>query len=150
MIGPFQKQDLPVKRVDNDQHGNRYLVGIHHASVREDRDLRRVHCLGYFSTARVHPEFEYYVCRSRMCSSRSCFSATGLGACVRRHCARCVLGKAMTSRMDSAPAIIATMRSRPKAIPPWGGAPYCNASSRKPNFSCASLAPIFKARNTFD
>ncbi len=31
-------------------------------------------------------------------------------------------------------AIIATMRSRPNAMPPCGGAPYCSASSRKPNF----------------
>ena len=28
-----------------------------------------------------------------MCSSRSCFSSTGLGACVSRHCARWVFGK---------------------------------------------------------
>src|SRR5260221_7758199 len=51
-----------------------------------------------------------------MCSSRSCFSSTGDGACVSRSCARWVLGKAMTSRMDSVPAIIATMRSKPNAI----------------------------------
>ena len=57
-------------------------------------------------------------------------AATGLGACVSKHCARCVFGKAMTSRIDSAPAIMATIRSRPKAMPPWGGAPYCSASSR--------------------
>ena len=30
------------------------------------------------------------------------------------------------------------MRSQPNAIPPCGGGPYWNASSRKPNFSCAS------------
>ena len=55
------------------------------------------------------------------------------GACVSRSCARCVFGNAITSRIESAPAIIVTMRSRPNAIPPCGGAPYCSASSRKPN-----------------
>ena len=30
-----------------------------------------------------------------------------------------------------------TMRSKPKAIPPCGGAPYCKASSRKPNLARA-------------
>ena len=31
-----------------------------------------------------------------------------------------------------------TIRSQPKAMPPCGGAPKENASSRKPNFSLAS------------
>ena len=44
--------------------------------------------------------------RTRMCSSRSCFSSTGDGASVSRHCARCVFGKAITSRIDSAPVIM--------------------------------------------
>ena len=61
--------------------------------------------------------------RSRMCSSRSCFSVTGLGASTIRSWPRCVFGNAITSRIWSTPAIIATMRSRPKAMPPWGGAP---------------------------
>ena len=39
------------------------------------------------------------------------------------------------------------MRSRPRAIPPWGGAPYRNASSRKPN-ALAWASPIPSARNT--
>ena len=73
------------------------------------------------------------VLRSRMCSSRNCFSSTGLGAWVSRSCARWVFGKAITSRIDSAPVISVTRRSRPKAMPPCGGAPYCSASSRKPN-----------------
>ncbi len=51
-----------------------------------------------------------------------------------RSCPRCVLGNAITSRIDSAPVMSATMRSRPNAMPPCGGAPYCSASSRKPNF----------------
>ena len=45
-----------------------------------------------------------------------------------------VLGNAMTSRIESSPANRATKRSKPKAIPPCGGAPYSSASSRKPNF----------------
>src|SRR3979411_2694541 len=86
--------------------------------------------------------------RNRICNSRNCFSSTSDGARVSRHCARWVFGNAITSRIDSAPVIIVTMRSRPNAKPPCGGAPYCKASSRKPNFSCASSAPIFNARNT--
>ena len=48
----------------------------------------------------------------------------------------------MTSRIESSRASRATMRSQPNAMPPCGGAPYWKASSRKPNFSCASSAPI--------
>ncbi len=61
--------------------------------------------------------------RSLRCNSRSCFSVTGVGASTMRSWPRCVLGNAITSRIWSTPAIIATMRSRPKAMPPWGGAP---------------------------
>src|SRR3989441_860991 len=89
-------------------------------------------------------------CRKRICSSPNCFSSPGDGAGVSRSCARCVLGNAMTSRMESVPAIIATMRSKPNAMPPCGGAPYWSASSRNPNFCFASSAPIDSARNTFD
>src|SRR5699024_3272166 len=39
-------------------------------------------------------------------------------------------------------------RSQPKAMPPCGGAPYWNASSKKPNFSCASSSPIPMTLNT--
>ena len=56
--------------------------------------------------------------------------ANALGALVNRHCARCVFGKAMTSRKDSAPVSSITKRSSPIAMPPCGGAPYCSASSR--------------------
>src|SRR5688572_8543467 len=84
----------------------------------------------------------------RRCSSRSCFSVAGLGAPVSRSWPRCVLGKAITSRIASAPAIRATMRSKPKAMPPCGGAPYCSASSRKPNFARCSSLLIFMASNT--
>jgi hypothetical protein len=44
----------------------------------------------------------------------------------------------MTSRIESKPPSSITMRSQPKAMPPCGGAPKAKASSRKPNFSCAS------------
>ena len=58
-----------------------------------------------------------------MCNSCSCASLIGDGALVSRHCAEAVLGKAITSRMDSVPAIRAAMRSMPNAMPPCGGAP---------------------------
>ena len=45
-------------------------------------------------------------------------------------------------RSESAPANSMTIRSRPRAMPPCGGAPYCNASSRNPNRSSASACPI--------
>ena len=44
--------------------------------------------------------------------------------------------------MESVRASSATIRSQPKAMPPCGGAPKVNASSRKPNFSCASASPM--------
>ena len=101
--------------------------------------------------ARANVFYAAGVCvRTRICNSRNCFSSTSFGALVIRHCARCVLGKAITSRIDSAPAINVTRRSKPNARPPCGGAPYCNASSRKPNFSCASSLLIFYASNTLD
>ena len=49
-----------------------------------------------------------------------------------------VLGKAMTSRMFSSPARMATRRSMPKANPPCGGAPYLNGLRKKPKRFCAS------------
>ena len=77
------------------------------------------------------------VAQRRMCSPRSRF-VHRLALRGSRHWARAVFGKAMTSRMDSAPVIRVTMRSRPKARLLRGGAPYCSASSRKPNLSWAS------------
>ncbi len=47
-------------------------------------------------------------------------------------------GKAITSRIVLSPAMSMTSRSSPGAIPPCGGAPYLNASSRKPNRRSAS------------
>ncbi len=61
--------------------------------------------------------------RVRMPSSSSCLTSTGVGALVIGSMPDCVFGKAMTSRMFSSPARIATRRSMPKAKPPWGGAP---------------------------
>ena len=51
------------------------------------------------------------------------FTETPEGASLIRSCARAVLGKAMTSRSDSDPDISITIRSTPRAMPPWGGAP---------------------------
>src|SRR3546814_2131544 len=86
--------------------------------------------------------------RTATCTSASCLSGIGDGAPVIRHCAVVVLGKAITSRIDSVPAISAAMRSMPKAMPPCGGAPYLSASSRKPNFASASSAPMPSSAQT--
>ena len=64
--------------------------------------------------------------------------------------ARCVLGKAMTSRMLAVSVSNIAMRSKPNAMPPCGGAPYLNASNRKPKRSFASSSPMPMARNTRD
>jgi hypothetical protein len=61
-----------------------------------------------------------------------------------------VLGKAITSRIESVPAISAAIRSMPKAMPPCGGAPKRSASSRKPNLPSASSAPMPSSSNTAD
>ena len=60
---------------------------------------------------------------SRNPSSLSCTSLTSEGASERGHVALVVFGNAITSRMEASPVIIATNRSKPRAIPPWGGAP---------------------------
>src|SRR5262245_21646623 len=67
-----------------------------------------------------------------------------VGAPVSGSAPDAVLGKAMTSRIDSVLASSAHSRSKPKAMPPWGGGPYLNASRRKPNFSsaCSLLRPM--------
>ena len=54
----------------------------------------------------------------------------------------------MTSRIEVSPASSITTRSQPKAMPPCGGAPYWNASRRKPNFSCACSGVIPISANT--
>jgi len=50
-------------------------------------------------------------------------ASTGDGALVIRSVAEAVFGKAITSRIDGALASTITMRSRPSAMPPCGGAP---------------------------
>jgi hypothetical protein len=61
--------------------------------------------------------------RGRSPSSRSCAASTGAGAPVSGSRPLAALGNAITSRIESRPAIAATSRSSPRAIPPWGGAP---------------------------
>ena len=73
-----------------------------------------------------------------MPSSSSCFAITGVGAFVIGSAPLCVLGKAITSRMFSSPARIATNRSMPNANPPCGGAPYRNGLRKNPNLRSAS------------
>jgi len=54
----------------------------------------------------------------------------------------CVLGKAITSRILSWSERIAVSLSNPNAIPPCGGAPYLNASNKKPKRFWASVLSI--------
>src|SRR5690606_21246926 len=61
--------------------------------------------------------------RGRSPSSRSCLADTLPGASVSGHAADWVFGNAITSRIELAPVISMISRSRPKARPPWGGAP---------------------------
>ena len=72
-------------------------------------------------------------------SSFNCFASTGAGAPVIRSRAFWFFGKAITSRMFVVPASIIAQRSRPRAMPPCGGAPNFSASSRKPNRSLGLL-----------
>src|SRR5947209_5367920 len=65
-------------------------------------------------------------------NSFNCLVSTGAGAPVIRSRAFWFLGKAMTSRMLVVRASIIARRSRPRAMPPWGGAPMRSASSKKP------------------
>src|ERR1051325_4265021 len=58
-----------------------------------------------------------------MCRSRSCRAVTGAGESVIRHTPLAVFGKAITSRMLGVLQRIAMRRSKPKAMPPCGGAP---------------------------
>ena len=67
---------------------------------------------------RINHATTFGASRSRMWSSRICFSSAWEGAWVKRHWARWVLGNAMTSRIESAPVMRVTRRSRPKASPP--------------------------------
>ena len=54
----------------------------------------------------------------------------------------------MTSRIESSPASSMQSRSQPNAMPPCGGGPYLNASSRKPNCVLGLLAGQPDARRT--
>ena len=76
----------------------------------------------------------------RIPNSFNCVLATEVGALVSKHVADWVLGKAMTSRIELDPVNNMANRSIPKAIPPCGGQPNCNASNKNPNFSFASLS----------
>ena len=83
-----------------------------------------------------------------MPSSASWRASTGAGAPVSGSEPLAVFGNAITSRIESRPAMIATIRSMPSAIPPCGGAPYFSASSRKPKRASASSSEMPSAVNT--
>src|SRR5262249_34520697 len=76
-------------------------------------------------------------------SSLSVRAPTAGGAPARRSGARLSLGNAVPAGMLPGPASIIVTRSRPRAIPPCGGAPWLSAFSRKPKrcLASASLMP---------
>src|ERR1700722_4228491 len=82
-------------------------------------------------------------------SSSSCLSSMVPGASSMTSRPLLFLGKAIKSRMLSLPPRIAQSRSKPKAIPPCGGAPYSKAPNRKPNLCKASSGVIPSAANIF-
>ena len=55
------------------------------------------------------------------------------GAFVIRHVAFCVLGNIITSLIACALVNTIISLSRPKAMPPCGGAPRVSASNKNPN-----------------
>lgn len=73
--------------------------------------------------------WSFFGTRKSICRSRNCFGSTGAGDSVMRSVAFAVFGNAITSRIEGVPHRIAIKRSKPRAIPPCGGAPYLNASS---------------------
>src|SRR3989338_2371761 len=106
-----------------------------------------------FKTSFILPRTTFTVSLTKsslMCNSCNCFSLTSLGAFSINDSAALFLGNAMTSLIDSLPVIIATILSKPRAIPPWGGVPYLNASSKNPNLDSASCLLIPKTENIFD
>src|SRR5471030_1733880 len=86
--------------------------------------------------------------RMVMPNSRRARSETVEGASHIRSVPRAVLGNGITSRMDVSPARSITRRSRPRAIPSCGGAPYSRASSRKPKRLRASSSDMPSAAKT--
>ena len=84
-----------------------------------------------------------------MCRSRNCCSVTGVGVSIEQVLAALRLRERdhvadRFRRRTSA----STMRSRPNAMPPCGGAPYCSASSRKPNLLLLVLGRRCRATRT--
>jgi len=85
-----------------------------------------------------------------MWTSLSCLLDNGFGASSIMSRASLFFGKAIVSRIESAPNMIWINLSKPHAMPPWGGAPNFRASSRNPNFSLCSFLPMSRTSNTFD
>lgn len=89
-----------------------------HAGTGKNNLLLQRQSVGLRADQKIQPGRSSWMCRSR-----NWRASTSEGAPSIRSEARCVLGKAITSRMLSLPAKSITQRSRPSAIPPWGGAP---------------------------
>ena len=66
----------------------------------------------------------FFAAFTSMCRSRNWRDETSEGDSVMRHVPFAVFGKAITSRMLEVPQRIAMSRSKPRAMPPCGGAPY--------------------------
>ena len=77
----------------------------------------------YYSVSAVVTSFNSFNCASSMVAGASIITSRPA----------LFYGKAMKSRMTSAPPRIDTNLSKPKAKPPCGGAPYSKALIKKPN-----------------
>ncbi len=81
-------------------------------------------------------------------SSLSCRGSTGAGRLGHQVGGPLRLGEGDAVADVVQPAKSITQRSMPRAMPPCGGAPYCRASSRKPNRSRASARSMPSSPNT--
>src|SRR5207302_8621943 len=136
-----------VARGSRSRQGGR-LVGLADSGGPVHRVLGNAHMSATLRERTQCYDGVFFAGTTRMWSSSSCMGSTGLGASSIKSCMLCVFGKAMTSRMFSVPAKSMMMRSMPGAIPPCGGTPYSNASSRKPNRSSMILSSRPSSLNT--
>ena len=112
----FTSQHAPSRSGRKHAHeGSRQPPGVPESTYPPDSGCRRRR------PRRDHGTGHRYASRSP--SSRSWAGSTGAGAPVRGSAPLAAFGNAITSRIVSRPASIATIRSTPIAIPPCGGAP---------------------------
>src|SRR5579863_48984 len=145
---PLRFVDTP----DRDHHAEIVaLQSLPLPQLKPAQDLKHHSCPGLPGSSDIESAGSFFCDLStRICSSWSWTSLTGEGASVIRQIPFCVFGKAITSRIELSPARSMTRRSSPKAIPPWGGAPYSRASNRNPNLAAASSRLIPRRSNIRD